>query len=150
MRFPSGMKALADYVHGKGLKFGLYTARGTGTCQSRPGSRDHELIDARTYCDWGIDYIKIDACQGAGDMNTSWSRFHEGLADCYRRTGRYIVQSVESCSSPDSCGQWIGSVANLWRTGGDVQATWHSILGNIHKNNGMARVANATASNFNE
>eukprot|EP00937_MAST-01D_sp_MAST-1D-sp2_P002502 g2502.t1 len=149
-RFPSGMKALADYVHSRGLKFGLYTARGTGTCQSRPGSRDHELIDAKTYCDWGIDYIKIDGCQGTGDANTSWTRFHQGLADCYQRTGRYIVQSVESCSSPDTCGRWIGGVANLWRTGGDVQARWSSILGNIHRNNGMARVANATLSNFND
>ena len=57
-------KALTDYVHSKGLKFGLYTARGSGTCQGRPGSLNHELIDAATYCDWGIDYIKID---GASD-----------------------------------------------------------------------------------
>ena len=52
-RFPSGMRALSDYVHSKGLRFGLYTARGSGTCQGRPGSLDHEYIDAATYCDWG-------------------------------------------------------------------------------------------------
>ena len=66
-RFPSGMKALSDYAHSKGLKFGLYTARGSGTCQRRPGSLNYEFIDAATYCDWGIDYIKIDACVGAKD-----------------------------------------------------------------------------------
>ena len=78
VRFPSGMKALSAYAHSKGLKFGLYTARGSGTCQGRPGSLNHEYIDAATYCDWEIDYIKIDRCRGAQDENTSWSRFHEG------------------------------------------------------------------------
>src|SRR4029079_2372902 len=52
-RFPSGMKALSDYVHGKGLKFGLYSDAGTGTCQKRPGSKDHEAVDAKTYAAWG-------------------------------------------------------------------------------------------------
>ena len=79
VRFPSGMAALADYAHSKGLKFGLYTARGSETCQSRPGSLNHEYIDAATYCDWKIDYIKIDICHGAAkDPTTSWTRFHEG------------------------------------------------------------------------
>ena len=85
------MKALAQYVHSKGLKFGLYTARGSGTCQGRPGSLNHELVDAATYCDWELDYIKIDACRGAQDPRTSWTRFHQGLGQCYNRTGRYIV-----------------------------------------------------------
>jgi len=141
VRFPSGMKSLADYVHSKGLKFGLYTARGSGTCQGRPGSLNHELIDAETYCSWGLDYIKIDVCRGAKDPFTSWSRFHEGLQKCYNDTGRFIVQSVETCHSPTGCGKWIGDVANLWRTSGDVQNTWASIMHNIHQNNDMAAVA---------
>merc|ERR1712080_470931 len=113
VRFPSGMKHLSDYAHNKGLKFGLYTARGSGTCQGRPGSLNHELIDAATYCDWGIDYIKIDACKGAQDEFNSWSRFHDGIVKCFNETGRWIVQSVESCDSPNGCGQWVTSVANF-------------------------------------
>jgi alpha-galactosidase len=142
------MRALADYVHSKGLKFGLYTARGSGTCQSRPGSLNHEYIDAATYCSWNLDYIKIDRCKGAQDMNTSWSRFHEGLTKCFEETGREIVQSVESCDSPDTCGQWVSKVANLWRTGGDVQNYWGSVMSNIHKNDIMADVA--TPGHFND
>src|SRR5258707_7540574 len=60
VRFPSGMKALADYVHSKGLKLGLYTDAGTGTCEKRPGSWNHEVQDAKTYASWGIDYVKKD------------------------------------------------------------------------------------------
>ena len=88
-----------------------------------------------------IDYIKIDACRGAKDMNTSWSRFHEGLTKCYKDTGKEIVQSVESCDSPTGCGQWVTKVANLWRTGGDVQNYWGSILNNIYKNDKMQTIA---------
>eukprot|EP00040_Diaphanoeca_grandis_P027821 m.159215 g.159215 ORF g.159215 m.159215 type:complete len:969 (-) comp31127_c1_seq1:249-3155(-) len=141
VRFPSGIKALTDYVHSKGLKFGLYTARGSGTCQGRPGSLNYELIDAATYCDWGIDYIKIDGCRGAQDPLTSWSRFHQGLSKCYNDTGKFIVQSVESCDSPSGCGKFVTTVANLWRTGGDVQNYWASIMSNIHKNDIMRNVA---------
>lgn len=69
------------------------------------------------------DYIKIDGCRGAQDENTSWSRFHQGLTECYQNTGKEIVQSVESCDTPDTCGQWVSKVANLWRTGGDVSSS---------------------------
>jgi hypothetical protein len=56
-------------------------------------------VDASTYCDWNLDYIKIDACQGAGDPQTSWTRFHQQLAQCYQESGQYIVMSVESCDT---------------------------------------------------
>ena len=65
-RFPDGIKALADYVHSKGLKFGIYTDAGTKTCQGRPGSLGHEEQDARTYAAWGVDYVKEDWCNAAG------------------------------------------------------------------------------------
>lgn len=80
-------------------------------------------------------------------MNRSWSRFHEGLTTCLKHTGRQIVQSVESCDSPTGCGQWVPKVANLWRTGGDVQNTWASILSNAHKNDIMHDIA--TPGHFN-
>lgn len=74
-------------------------------------------------------------------MNTSWSRFHEGLTKCLKQTGRQIVQSVESCDDPSSCGQWVTKVANLWRTGGDVQNYWGSIMHNAHTNDKMQNIA---------
>ena len=61
-RFPSGIKALADYVHSKGLKFGIYSDAGTKTCAGRPGARGYEFQDARTYAGWGVDYLKFDWC----------------------------------------------------------------------------------------
>lgn len=61
-RFPSGMKALADYIHSKGLKFGLYSCAGSKTCEGRPGGRGHEFQDARMYAVWGVDYLKYDFC----------------------------------------------------------------------------------------
>jgi hypothetical protein len=90
-RFPSGMKAVADYIHAKGLKFGVYTARGSRTCQQRPGSYAHELQDAATYCSWGLDYLKNDNCGGTNwpQENTSWINFKQGFDACFNQTGRY-------------------------------------------------------------
>ena len=66
VRFPGGIKALADYVHGKGLKFGIYTDAGRKTCEGRPGSYGFEELDAKTYARWGVDYVKIDWCNAEG------------------------------------------------------------------------------------
>lgn len=66
-RFPSGIKALADYVHGKGLKLGIYSDGGARTCAGRPGSRGYEFQDAYTYASWGIDYLKYDWCDTGGN-----------------------------------------------------------------------------------
>ena len=146
VRFPSGMKALASAVHAQGLKFGVYTARGSRTCQGRPGAFEHELIDANSYCDWGLDYLKNDNCGGSNwpKLNTSWILFKEGFDQCYKKTGRYTVRSIEYCRPEDSqgCQGWIADVANLWRTTGDVQATWASVMSNIHNNDKMASVVN--------
>src|SRR5690349_11177389 len=65
-RFPNGMRPLADYVHSKGLKFGVYTDAGRMTCQKRPGSYEHEAQDIQTYASWGVDYVKIDWCYAEG------------------------------------------------------------------------------------
>jgi hypothetical protein len=142
-RFPSGMKAVADYVHSRGLFFGLYTARGSRTCQNRPGSYMHEELDAKTYCDWGLDYLKVDNCGGDNwkQTNTSWIKFHEEFESCRQRTGRPIVLSVEYCSTVDGCGEWIAETANLWRTTGDIQSTWSSVMSNIHQQEPMYKIA---------
>ena len=145
-RFPSGMKAVAAAVHAQGLKFGVYTARGSRTCQNRPGAFEHELIDAATYCDWGLDYLKNDNCGGSNwpKLNTSWILFKEGFHQCFRKTGRYTVRSIEYCRPENSqgCMGWIADVANLWRTTGDIQANWPSVMSNIHSNDKMASVVN--------
>jgi len=96
VRFPSGIKAVADYVHSRGLKFGVYTARGSRTCQNRPGAYQHELQDSQTYCDWGLDFLKNDNCGGTNwkAENHSWILFKEGLDKCFHLTGRYTVRSI--------------------------------------------------------
>jgi hypothetical protein len=102
------MKAVADFVHSQGLKFGVYTARGSRTCQQRPGSYSYELVDAATYCEWGLDYLKNDNCGGTNwpVENTSWIKFKQGFDKCYEDTGKYIVKSIEYCRdpSPSGCG----------------------------------------------
>jgi alpha-galactosidase len=140
VRFPGGIKPLADYVHSKGLKFGLYSAQREFTCQRRPGSWQHEAIDVQTYCDWGVDYLKLDACRGGGfsTSNESWIRFRAAIDECSNKRGYPLVLSVESCDDPDGCGHWVGNLANLWRTCGDIQATFKSVLRNAQENTKMA------------
>jgi alpha-galactosidase len=119
-RFPSGMKALADYVHGKGLKFGLYSDAGTGTCAKRPGSKDHEAIDARTYAEWGVDYLKYDWCNTEGqDTRESYARMSRAL----RATGRPIVFSICEWGSTRPW-LWAPGIGHLWRSTGDIQDCW--------------------------
>lgn len=134
-RFPSGMKAVADFVHSQGFKFGVYTARGSKTCQNRPGSYNYELVDAQTYCDWGLDYLKNDNCGGTNwpQENTSWINFKKGFDKCYAATGKYIVKSIEYCRDPTAsgCGAWIGDVANLWRTEGEFCFNSRALMGCI-------------------
>ncbi|MCK4639170.1 MAG: glycoside hydrolase family 27 protein, partial [Bacteroidales bacterium] len=90
-RFPSGMKALANYVHSKGLKFGIYSDAGTKTCQGRPGSRGYEYQDARTYAGWKVDYLKYDWCNhGTQDAKASYSLMKDALV----KSGRPIVFSI--------------------------------------------------------
>jgi alpha-galactosidase len=119
-RFASGMKALADYVHGQGLKFGLYSDAGTGTCQKRPGSKDHEEIDARTYAEWGVDYLKYDWCNAEGqDTRDSYARMGRALG----ASGRPIVFSICEWGSTKPW-QWAPGIGHLWRTTGDIQDCW--------------------------
>ncbi|TLY81137.1 MAG: glycoside hydrolase family 27 protein, partial [Gammaproteobacteria bacterium] len=115
-RFPSGMRAVADYIHAKGLKFGLYSDAGDQTCQKRPGSHRHEKQDAQQYAAWGVDYLKYDWCFTQGlDAPTAYSTMRDALL----ATGRPIVFSICEWgkSKPWS---WAPAVGNLWRTTGDI------------------------------
>jgi alpha-galactosidase len=115
-RFPSGMKALGDYVHSLGLKFGLYTDGGRLTCQGRPGSYNHELQDTKTYAAWGVDYVKVDWCNSDGlDPVVQYAKFRDALA----QAGRSIVFSI--CNwGQDEPWRWGPRTGNLWRTTTDI------------------------------
>ncbi len=118
--FPSGMKALADYVHSKGLKFGVYSDAGTLTCQKRPGSRGYEFQDARQYAAWGVDYLKFDWCSTTTQDAPS---SYQLMRDALDATGRPIVFSICEWGTSKPW-LWAGKVGNLWRTTGDIQDRW--------------------------
>jgi alpha-galactosidase len=122
-RFPSGIKALADYVHGKGLKLGIYTDAGTLTCEKRPGSLNHEFQDAKTYASWGIDYVKIDWCHSEGlDPVVQYAKLRDALA----QSGRPIVFSI--CNwGVKTPWRWGPTTGNLWRTTGDISDSYDSM-----------------------
>ncbi|MEO5798932.1 MAG: glycoside hydrolase family 27 protein [Gemmatimonadales bacterium] len=123
-RFPEGMKALADYVHSKGLRFGLYTDAGHKTCEGRPGSYGFETIDAKTYAEWGVDYTKIDWCNAGGiDAKAQYAKIRDALA----HSGRPIVFSICEWGSNQPW-EWAGNVGNLWRTTGDIEDSWNSVM----------------------
>ncbi|MGW1976218.1 NPCBM/NEW2 domain-containing protein [Streptomyces sp. NPDC001889] len=130
-RFPGGIKALADYVHSKGLKFGIYTSAGTLTCaKTMPGSLDHEEIDARTFADWGVDYLKYDNCNNQG--RPALERY-TAMRDALRATGRPIVYSL--CEwGENKPWEWGADVGHLWRTTGDINDSWQSVV-NLFKLN---------------
>ena len=85
-KFPSGMKALADYIHSKGLKFGMYSCAGTHTCAGHPGSFEHEFTDAAAFAEWGVDYLKYDYCYKplAADGANLYRRMSMALRSCGR------------------------------------------------------------------
>ena len=138
-KFPSGMPALADYIHAKGLKIGLYSTPNTKTCAGiyggyagGVGSKDHETTDAQTFAAWGIDYLKYDKCQG--DL----SRFAV-MRDALRATGRPIFYSINPGDqgpycTPTSCSIDVVHIANMWRIEFDISANWDSAIRLIDKN----------------
>ncbi|WIN00524.1 ricin-type beta-trefoil lectin domain protein [Actinoplanes oblitus] len=131
-RFPSGMKALGDYLHGKGLKFGIYQVPLDKTCaqyfNSYPGatgSGGHEAQDARQFAAWGVDYLKYDWCSPTGTIDQQVTTFAK-MRDALAATGRPIVYSINPNSIHAKTGpqrNW-GDVANMWRTTEDISAAW--------------------------
>jgi len=119
-RFPSGMKALADYVHGRGLKLGIYSDAGATTCGGKPGSRGHEYQDAITYAEWGIDYIKYDWCDTKGLTSAG---AYTTMRDAIRSAGRPMLFSI--CEWGDTRPwEWAKDVGHSWRTTGDIYPCW--------------------------
>jgi alpha-galactosidase len=115
-RFPSGMKILADYIHSKGLKFGIYSDAGTETCRGRPGSKGHELQDALTYATWGVDYLKYDWCShGTQDAESSYRLMRDALY----KAGRPVVYSICEWGKNNPC-EWGKDIGHMWRTTPDI------------------------------
>ncbi len=126
--FPSGMKALADYVHSKGLKFGLYSDAGSKTCAGRPGSRGHEFQDARQYAAWGVDYLKYDWCNtGTQNAEASYKLMREALD----ASGRPILFSMCEGGTAKPW-LWAKDVGHMWRTTGDIQDRWEGTKDGMH------------------
>lgn len=132
-KFPD-MKALADYVHSKGLKLGIYSSPGPRTCAGYPASYGHEEQDAKTFAEWGVDYLKYDWCSaGSIYKNEQLQPVYQKMGDALRKSGRPIVFSL--------CEYGLGNVetwapeagGNLWRTTDDINDSWDSMIGNIER-----------------
>ncbi len=120
-KFPSGMKALADYVHSKGLKLGIYSDAGTKTCAGYPGSLGHEYQDALTYAEWGVDYLKYDWCN-TEDINPKGA--YRVMRDALKTAGRPILFSI--CEWGDNQPwEWASDIGHSWRTTGDIYPCWN-------------------------
>jgi alpha-galactosidase len=134
--FPSGIAALAAYVHSLGLKFGLYSDAGNETCAGRPGSLGHEKDDAESYASWSVDYLKYDNC----NANTPPEQRYPVMRDALNATGRHIFFSM--CEwGVDNPATWAPAVGNSWRTTGDISDNWESMIGNFDQNNNWAKDA---------
>ncbi len=116
VRFPSGIKALADYVHSKGLKIGIYSDAGRQTCAGRPGSLGHEYQDAMQYAKWGIDYLKYDWCN---TENVNPMGAYNLMRDALRAAGRPILFSMCEWGQSKPW-EWAAETGHMWRTTGDI------------------------------
>jgi len=115
-KFPNGMKALSDYVHGKGLKFGLYNCAGTKTCAGYPGTHGFEIQDARYYASQGVDYLKFDWCSSDG-LNAKEA--YTNMSKAIRAAGRPMIFSLCEWGN-NKPWEWAKNVGQLWRTTGDI------------------------------
>ena len=122
-KFPGGMKALAAYVHGKGLKFGIYTDIANYTCGGKTGSYGYEASDARTFADWGVDYIKCDYCNAPPEKDSAVQRYSTFI-DAVRATGRPVAFAVCEWGQREPWLWSTGIGGNVWRTTWDLRDTW--------------------------
>jgi alpha-galactosidase len=132
-KFPD-MKALADYVHSKGLKLGIYSSPGPRTCAGYPASYGHEEQDAKTFAGWGVDYLKYDWCSARNIYkNDALQPVYQKMGAALEGTGRPIVYSLceYGWGEVEKWGPAVGG--NLWRTTGDIRDSWDSMIGNVEK-----------------
>jgi alpha-galactosidase len=145
-RFPSGMKALGDYLHSKGFKFGIYNCAGTETCAGYPGGYLHEEADAKMYASWGVDYLKYDWCK-TEKMNAK--ERYTAMRDALHAAGRPIVFSMCEWGQSKPW-TWAADVGHLWRTTGDIAPVWdgkpkkeweHPVMELLHQQMGLEKYA---------
>lgn len=154
-RFPSGMAALGDEIHARGLKFGLYLSPGRKTCAmiydrypgEELGSFGREQLDIDTLADWGVDYLKYDWCRaGTGGTGLEEPTAFAAMAEAMRRTGRPMVYSISEYGRSRPW-EWAPTVANLWRTTGDIEPSWRSVMRIVDRQHGLAGFAGPGAWN---
>jgi alpha-galactosidase len=134
VKFPDGIKGVADYVHSLGLKLGIYGDAGTKTCAGYPGSLGNEVLDAQTWADWGVDYLKYDNCNNQSDGTQSdYIRRYTAMRDAINKSGRPIVFSMSEWGTSQPW-LWATGVGNLWRTTGDISDNWASVRSIIAQN----------------
>eukprot|EP01114_Cavostelium_apophysatum_P003219 TRINITY_DN129_c0_g3_i2.p1 TRINITY_DN129_c0_g3~~TRINITY_DN129_c0_g3_i2.p1 ORF type:complete len:401 (+),score=44.94 TRINITY_DN129_c0_g3_i2:79-1281(+) len=136
--FPSGMQALADYVHSKGLLFGLYSDAGHHTCAGRPGSLGYEAIDAKTYASWGVDYLKYDNCNAS--LTDSPQDRYFTMKEALNATGTPILFSMceWGVASPWT---WAQDIGNSWRTDSDIGYGFDSTIRALDNQIGLSPYA---------
>ncbi|TVU02388.1 hypothetical protein EJB05_52122 [Eragrostis curvula] len=136
--FPTGIKALADYVHAKGLKLGIYSDAGTRTCSMKmPGSLDHEEQDVKTFVSWGVDYLKYDNCNDAG---RSITERYTKMSNAMKTYGKSIFFSL--CEwGRENPATWAGAMGNSWRTTDDIADNWPSMTSRADQNDRWASYA---------
>lgn len=132
-RFPDGIEGVAEYVHERGLKLGIYSDRGTATCAGRAGSEGYEELDAESYAAWGVDYLKYDNCNATLDIETQY----RAMRDALDATGRPIVFSVCAWKFYE----WSVGLGQLWRTTTDIRPTWDSVYANLLNTRSLAAYA---------
>ncbi|XP_060524179.1 alpha-N-acetylgalactosaminidase-like [Cylas formicarius] len=128
-RFPSGIKALADYVHSKGLKLGIYADYGTKTCAGYPGSLEYLELDAQTFADWEVDYLKFDGCYS--EVLTMLDGYDQ-MSEYLNKTGRPIVYSCSLPAYQEPLGikpnyEKLAEICNLWRNWDDIDDAWSNV-----------------------
>jgi alpha-galactosidase len=141
-KFPQGMKAVADYVHRKGLKLGIYESAGTVTCAEYPGSIGHEKQDAAQFARWGVDYLKYDNC---GDkLGQTYPQRYTAMRDALAASGRAIVYSICEWGN-ESPGHWAPAIGNLWRTTQDITPRWETDQADNHYPQGIMDIIDQQA-----
>lgn len=147
-RFPSGFQALAEYMHKKNVSFGIYSDMGTHTCGGYPGTEGHEEIDAKTFAEWGVDYLKLDGCNVVAP---GYSVGYPKMGHAMQASGRDMVYS---CSWPAYLGSnetskpfeaMIAAGCNLWRNWHDIQGNWGSVSSIIDHWGDYGKILQATA-----
>jgi alpha-galactosidase len=141
VKFPDGIAGTAGYVHSLGLKLGIYEDAGTATCAGYPGSLGHETVDAQTFADWGVDYLKYDNCNNAGSTTTEqYIARYSAMRDALAATGRPIYYSLCEWGVNDPA-SWAAPVGNSWRTTGDISDNWASLASIVDQNMGLYAAA---------